>query len=311
MNVAGQQIPVKIYESLSALTNSSEATQEAHSAALKKLGAYEQALGIAPKTSDTIGARLSAVQVAAEQVVTQVLPAPLSEEQRSSLSVQDLLQQATNLTTAIQKATQLQAIINEDHLANFKSDLAAPPPTGTSAELPDSRKDFGPHKAYLFSVAPSKGPVMDELKELLGEKAAKLLAQDWGDRCDLNECFKGGQVALFLDSNNKARSRQYAESGDKTTQADDFQATRHECAGDLATTLLCARICKKVRDKAPLSDGEQQLYQKLKDGVLRSFSGALGIIVSGRLRASVLFYDSRDSSGWALGSPLSPELKAA
>jgi hypothetical protein len=115
MTVAVQQIPAKISESLSALKNSTEATQEVLATAVKHLAAFEQALGITPKTSDTIGARVAAVQAVAEQLVTQLLPAPLSDQQRSTLSVQDLSQQAANLTAALEQVRQLQAIRNKQH----------------------------------------------------------------------------------------------------------------------------------------------------------------------------------------------------
>ena len=201
---------------------------------------------------------------------------------------------------------------NATALANASAALPAPKtpatPTGVRADLPDPREGFAPHRAYLFPVAPSKGTVLDELKTLLGEQDANRLATDWGGRCDLNQKLPATQVALFLDSNNKARNRDYADRGDKTTQEEDFKATGHQFAGDLAATLLCARIFRKVRDNLSLSEGEQDLYQKLKDGVLRSCSGALGIYDFGRLRA-FSFDGSRDSGGWALGSPLSPELK--
>jgi hypothetical protein len=151
--------------------------------------------------------------------------------------------------------------------------------------------------------------VLDELKTLLGEQDANRLATDWGDRCDLKQKLPATQAALFLDSNNKARNRDYADRGDKTTQEEDFKATGHQFAGDLAATLLCARICKKVMDKVQLSDGEQELYQKLEDGVLRSCSGALVIPADGRLRAFSFFDGPWRSNSWALGSPLSPELK--
>jgi hypothetical protein len=157
-------------------------------------------------------------------------------------------------------------------------------------------------------VEPSKGTVLEELTTLLGQKAAKQLAADWGNRCDLNQKLEATEVALFPDSNNKARNRDYADRGDKTTQEEDFQATVHQFAADLAATLLCARIFKKAQDSEPLSEGEQDLYQKLKDGVLRSCSGALVMYGVGSLRAN-LFFDNRHSRSWALGSPLSPELQ--
>ena len=177
-----------------------------------------------------------------------------------------------------------------------------------TAELPDDRAGFAPHRAYLFSVAASEGTVLDELKTLLGKAAANQLAKDWAGSCNLDQKLEATDVALFLDSNNKARNRKYADRGDRTTQEEDFKATGHQFAGDLAATLLCARIFRKVQDKVLLSEGEQDLYQKLKDGFLRSCSGALAIHDDGRLRAPVVL-DRRRSGPWALGSPLSRELK--
>jgi hypothetical protein len=311
LEVPVQQLPAKIVESLSPLTKPSEATEETHAVAEKKLKAYEQALGITPKETDAFGTRVATVKTEAEQVCKQALPAPRTEEQMSSMTTVHCREQVAKLETAIEKAEQLQGILNEEFPVNVKAALPEPTPTGTYAELPDSREGFGPHRAYLFSVAPSNGTVMDELKELLGEQAAQQLADEWGDKCDLNRRFEGGQVSLFLDSNNKARNRQFAETGAKTTQEEDFQATQHGFADDLAATLICARIYKKVMDKVPLSDGEQELYQKLMEGVLRSCSGALDIGDYGRLRANYFFVDGRFSISWALGSPLSPESKAA
>ncbi len=201
---------------------------------------------------------------------------------------------------------------NAAALANASEALTEPKitatPTGARADLSDSREDFAPHRAYLFSVASSKGTVLDELKTLLGEHAANRLAKDWGGRCDLNQKLPETQVALFLDSNNKARNRSYADSGDKTTQEEDFQATEHQFADGLAATLLCARIFKKAQGREPLSEGEEDLYQKLKCGSLNSLLGALSIDADGCLRADRYYAFGRQSC-WALGSPLSPELK--
>lgn len=180
------------------------------------------------------------------------------------------------------------------------------------ADLSDTRKGFAPHRAYLFSVAPSKGTVLDELKTLLGKEAANRLAEDWKGRCNLNQTLPATQVALFLDSNNKARNREdaYADPGGKTTQEEDFNATGHQFAGDLAATLLCARIFekfKKAQGNVSLSKGGRELYDRLHSGRLRSFSGALGID-DGRLRADY-FHDRGRPCGWALGSPRSRESK--
>jgi hypothetical protein len=213
---------------------------------------------------------------------------------------------------AMVEVVQSSALDEKNHGALVRASGTLPEPkitataTGARADLSDNREGFAPHRAYLFSVAPSKGTVLDELKTLLGEEAANRLAQDWEGRCDLNQNLEATQVALFRDSNNKARNRDYAPSDAKTTQEEDFTATNHQFAADLAATLLCARIVKKAQGREPLSEGEKDLYQKLKDGVLRSCSGALVIHDDGRLRA-YSFFDNWDSISWALGSPLSPE----
>jgi hypothetical protein len=310
LEVPLQQLPAKIVESLSPLTNPSAATEVTRAKAVKKLQAYEQALGITPKETDAFGTRVATVKTEAEQVCKQALPAPLTEEQMSSMTTVHCREQIAKLETAISKVEQLQRIVNEEFPFNVKASLPEPTPTGTYAELPDSREGFDPHRAYLFLVAPSNGTVMEELTELLGKDAAQQLADEWGDRCDLNRKFEGGQVSLFLDSNNKARNRENAEKDAKTTQEEDFKATQHDFADDLAATLLCARIYKKVINKIELSIGERELFEKFEAGVLRSCSGALGIDFNGRLRA-IRLYDYRYSHYRALGSPLSPESKAA
>ncbi len=202
---------------------------------------------------------------------------------------------------------------NATALTNASAALPAPriiaPATGVRADLPDPREGFAPHRAYHFTVAVSKGTVLHELKTLLGELAASRLATDWGHRCDLNQKLPETQVALFLDSNNKARHLGFADRGDKTTQKEDFQATGHQFAGDLAATLLCARIVKKVLDGERLSEGEQHLYQKLGHGFLRSCSGALALRHTGLREKG--FAADRGSDRWALGSPLSPKKKGS
>ena len=304
-------IPQKIEESLFALRNPAEATAVTLQAAVAKLEKYEAALGISADPSAPLGTRLEAVKQAAEKEVTTALPKPLSDEETAALSLEAIGQAQEHARKALEKLTQLSAIVNDEALSTLPVTTPATPaatPAGTYVELPDNRKGFKPHRTYLFSVAPSNGTVLEELTTLLGEKAAKQLAADWGDRCSLNQKLEATEVALFLDSNNKARNRDCAPSNAKTTQEEDFTATKHQFAADLAATLLCARIFKKRQDGGSLSVGEQDLYQKLKDGVLRSCSGALGIYDYGRLRAND-FRAYRHSLFWALGSPLSPELK--
>lgn len=243
------------------------------------------------------------------------MEAGITPEQRATvIEAMDSNPVLARLLHGLVDAVQTGKLAARTHGALEKASDALPAPkitataTGARADLPDSREGFAPHRAYLFSVASSKGTVLDELETLPGEEAANRLAKDWGGRCDLNQKLPETQVALFLDSNNKARNRDYADRGDKTTQGEDFEATGHQFAGDLAATLLCARIFKKAQGSEPLSEGEQNLYQKLMEGVLRSCSGALVFDNDGRLRADS-FDGARYSRDWALGSPLSPELK--
>lgn len=105
-----------------------------------------------------------------------------------------------------------------------------------------------------------------------------------------------------VDPSYRPRNRDSADGDDHTTQEEDFQATEQQFAADLAATLLCARIVKKVQDRERLSTGEEELYQRLTAGVLRSCSGTLVIDLDGRLRA-LHFSDKGFSNAWALGSP--------
>jgi hypothetical protein len=181
-------------------------------------------------------------------------------------------------------------------------------PEGVLVSYPDNRPGFSAHPAYLFEVAPSKGTVREELISLLGAEGTRILVEDWGDRCNLNQRLERTEVAIFLDSNNKARNQELASSDAETTQEDDFTATGNRFAENLALTLLCARVLKKVNDVMSLSDGERDLYQKLDKGWIMSCSGALVIDDRGRLRA----FDFRGFCHpyfWASCSGRPPELK--
>ncbi len=137
-------------------------------------------------------------------------------------------------------------------------------PEGSYVELTDPRKGLRFHQAYLFSVAHSEGTVRQELKQLLGQEPADRLAKDWGERCNLDLPLKETQVALFLNSNYKARDPQYADRGDTTTQEEDFNFTGYDFASDVAATLLCARVYTKGTNGIQLSKAEEDLHQKLK-----------------------------------------------
>jgi hypothetical protein len=115
------------------------------------------------------------------------------EERATVINAMDSDPVLARLLHAMVDAVQTKELAARTHGALEKGSEALPAPktpatpTGARADLPDSRQGFEPHPAYLFSVGPSKGTVLAELKTLLGEQAVKRLATDWGDRCDLNQ----------------------------------------------------------------------------------------------------------------------------
>ena len=120
------------------------------------------------------------------------------------ISAMDSDPKLTQLFDSMVEAVQAGELSAGPHEALLEPKITATA-TGVRADLPDTREGFAPHRAYVFSVAPSQGTVLAELQKLLGNRAANQLVGDWGDRCDLNQKLPETQVALFLDSNNKAR----------------------------------------------------------------------------------------------------------
>lgn len=163
-----------------------------------------------------------------------------------------------------------------------------------------------------------------QVRGLLNDEEVSSLASQF----KLNSRLKGAsELVHFRDSKNKARNRDYAELGDKTTQEEDFKATGHTFADDRVAVLFCARLVNKARrlgldlDKRPahwestqsdifnkLSEGEREILKELREGVIRTYSSALGIDNSGRLRAYV-FHHRRGSNCSAFGSSSLPESK--
>jgi hypothetical protein len=226
------------------------------------------------------------VAVAAAAAVTRALPEQLSSEGRANLSIEQLEQYNKDLTNALGLLVKLSSIINDQPIADPVSPAIV---EGVLVEYKDSRPGVIPHRAYVFRVEPSKGTVYEEIKELLGQKEADQLVKDWGDRRNLHQKLEVAMdVAIFLDSNNKTRG----------TQGKDFTNTGTSFSDDLAQTLLSARKLRKARDGEQLSEAEKDLKQKLKNGFIRSCSGALGIDDLGRLRASY-FFGRSDPRGWA------------
>jgi hypothetical protein len=291
MNVEVQEIPSLMRDSLSALINPGGATQHEHNIADRKLEQYENALSITASESAIYQQRVDAVVQAAEQQVSLALPKQLSPEARASLSIDELKQYNNDLSNALELITKLSSIINGQSIAEPVSRATA---EGVFVEYKDRRPGVDPHKAYAFRVEPSKGTVMEELRQLLGEDEARQLAKDWGNRCSLNQKLEVAMdVAIFLDSNNKSRE----------VQGEDFNATGTNFSDDLALTLLSARVLRKERDNQDLSEAEKDLLNKLKVGVIRSCSGALDIGGRGRLRAGSFDGDSRPDYWASCSSP--------
>jgi hypothetical protein len=130
------------------------------------------------------------------------------------------------------------------------------------------------------------------------------LVKNWGDTLDLRQKLEATEVALFFDSYGGATRPEFAEDSNRTTQADIFTATGYQIADDLVVTLLSARTFKKRLDQNPLSLGEWSLYQRLRNGLLRSRSAAIYVNDNGAL--SVKVFDSPVTERYRpLGSPSS------
>ena len=209
--------------------------------------------------------------------------------------------------------------------------------SGITVDLPDSRDQalqpgatpFGPHKVSRFFVPAGRGTVENQVNNLLTEEEVKSLTEKF----NLKGALPGlSELAYFWNSHDKARNRenQYAGSGDKTTQQEDFDATGYAFGNDRVAVLFCARLVRRARDlnldltKDPdhwansqaeifnlFSEGEREILEQLRTGVIRTFSGALDLDGVGRLRAHdfAYFFGYWYSFRRAFGSPPSPESK--
>jgi hypothetical protein len=160
MTVSVQAIPASISQSLSALRNPLGATRVDFDIADKKLGKYENALGITASETATYGQRIEAVAVAAAAAVTHALPEQLSSEDRTNLSLDQLKQYNKDLENALVLLTKLSSIINDQPIADPVSPATV---EGVPVEYKDSRPGVSPHRAYVFRVEPSKGTVYEEI----------------------------------------------------------------------------------------------------------------------------------------------------
>ena len=184
----------------------------------------------------------------------------------------------------------------------------------------DNRRGFAPHPAIDFTVKEDREiSRADLLIDLLGEDAAVLMS-DWGNRIDFTKNASGSsKVALFIDSNYKARNEDYAEEGAITTQDEDLRRSDLDFADDWEATKICAAVLKKAKNAGldlstdasswkndqseavgKLDDTDLDLLAKLRDGSVRSRSGGLTCVDYGRLRAYG-FHGISHGYYWALG----------
>lgn len=180
----------------------------------------------------------------------------------------------------------------------------------------DTRSGVAPHPAINFSVAVNSDVVAAaHLRELLGEDATVLMS-DWGNRIDFTK---------NVPDSNKATLFKYSNNKNPTTQGEDFKASGLEFADDLQATIVCATLVKKAKDAgldlskdasswkenqseaiSQLNEAELDLLTKLRDGLVRSRSGALYVRDFGRLRAND-DYDYSYPNLWAFGASPSAE----
>lgn len=312
-------IPRLIEQSLSALSNPRIATQETHRAAVANLEKYEAALELPSQSSARFNDRIAAVMDAAERIACEALP-PVSR-QKENLTDAHLEEAISQLTSVNEKLTWLVTILNDDALAALRQ-------TSMHGESSASRET--PHDAvvsqqiYLFSVAPCDGTIVDELTTRLGDRAASQLVETWRNR-DLLALMleKETEIAVFSDSNSMARNEYYDEPGERVTQEEYLKSAGYTFASEAAAIALCARLVEKASklgvnlkgepvdwlhseaDKlSQLSEADAALLTRLKLGVMRTRSGALGIDASGHLRAFSYFPEGASTNAWAFGEKL-------
>jgi hypothetical protein len=225
-------------------------------------------------------------------------------------------EQLSQLET-IASRVEAKAATNQKLAANMAA-LGTIDATAISIKYQDRRQGFGPHEAIDFNVTVnSREQARVLLVELLGNDATMLIS-DWGNRVNFDqETPTNNKVVLFTESNNKVRNSQH----------DDFKAAGLQFADDLQATIVCATLVNKAKEvglnlsKAAstwhnqqsaalekLSPSEVDLLTKLRDGVVRTSSGALNVFDGGRLRAE-LFYDRGYAFAWGLGCAAPAESK--
>ncbi len=196
----------------------------------------------------------------------------------------------------------------------------------TSVEYGDTRNNGTKQAAIKFELPLStQQGARVLLQGLLGAEDSVTLMRDWGSRIDFDQMAPSqNEAILFNDSNSKARNREYAASDATTTQEEDLKAAGlGGFADDLQATIVCAALVRKAKDAGlilsepadswrkdqsevvkKLSDQELDLLTKLRNGVVRTLSGALIVLDDGRLRA-LDFSAHAHSRNWAFGGAVS------
>ena len=172
------------------------------------------------------------------------------------------------------------------------------------------------HGAIRFELRlPAGRDVREVLSELLGAEDAEKLIADWAaERVTISGLVPETSVAVFFpNSNSKTRENQ---------EADFKRAGLAGFADDVEATLVCAALVQKARDAGidlrqcgsewqatdKLSNQELDLLTKLRDGLVRTSSGALGVDDNGRLRANY-YCDYGYPYYWAAGAAPAAESK--
>jgi hypothetical protein len=130
------------------------------------------------------------------------------------------------------------------------------------------------------------------------------------------------EITVFTGSNRMARNY-YDEPSERVIQEDYLKSAACAFASEAAAILLCARLVEKARglgldlSRQPatwfhsqsnalrvLSNEERDLLTRLKFGVMRTQSGAVGIDASGHLRGFSFFPQDACPNAWALAEKM-------
>ncbi len=190
----------------------------------------------------------------------------------------------------------------------------------------DPRRVVGPHDAFVFSAREGRTISLDRfLEDNLGQKNAAELQRALAEVVRFNEDVAATtQVALFVDSNHKARTPLGRTGSEMTSQEEDLAAAGMRFADGKSALVICALVVKKAKDLGldfsipsnmwrecqpdvfgKLEEGEFELLRILKSGYVR-FDGGCSVLhvdESGCLQTAADCKYAAPST-WALGERL-------